>query len=117
MNPVLRFTIVACALIVLLFVMHRLRTSKINTSDSLFWLFLCVCLLIIAIFPGIAYFFSNLFGFQSPSNLIFVAVIGLLLIREFSIQNELSELRSKITQLSQEVALNNRHDQNNEADS
>lgn len=105
MNPVLRGAMVTCALLMLVFVTRKLRKAQFDTADSLFWLFLSACLLAIAVFPCIAYFFSNLLGIQSPSNFVFLAVIGLLMIREFSIQVELSQLRRKTTALAQEIAL------------
>ncbi len=108
MNPVLRGALVICAFIMLIFVIHKLRKAQFDTSDSLFWLLLIGCLLIVAIFPQIAYLFSDLLGIQSPSNFIFLAVIGLLAIREFTIQVQLAQLRRKMTALAQETALRTR---------
>lgn len=105
MNSILRGALIICALLMLVFVTRKVRKSQFDTADSLFWLFLSGCLLIVAIFPGIAYFFSNLFGIQSPSNFVFLAVIGLLMIREFTIQAQLSQLRRKTATLAQEIAL------------
>lgn len=105
MNPILRGALVLCALLMLVFVIRKLRKAQFDTSDSLFWLLLIGCLLIVAIFPQIAYFFSDLFGIQSPSNFIFLAVIGLLTIREFTIQVQLAQLRREISTLVQESAL------------
>lgn len=105
MNSILRGALIICALLMLVFVTRKVRKSQFDTADSLFWLFLSGCLLIVAIFPGIAYFFSNLLGIQSPSNFVFLAVIGLLMIREFTIQAQLSQLRRKTATLAQEIAL------------
>lgn len=105
MNPVLRGALVLCAFLMLIFVIRKLRKAQFDTSDSLFWLLLIGCLFIVAIFPQIAYFFSDLFGIQSPSNFIFLAVIGLLTIREFTIQAQLAQLRRKMCALAQENAL------------
>lgn len=105
MNSVLRGAMVICALLMLIFVTRKVRKSQFDTADSLFWLFVSGCLLIVAIFPGIAYFFSNLLGIQSPSNFVFLAVIGLLMIREFTIQAQLAQLRRKTVTLAQDVAL------------
>ena len=105
MNSILRGVLIICALLMLVFVTRKVRKSQFDTADSLFWLFLSGCLLIVAIFPGIAYFFSNLLGIQSPSNFVFLAVIGLLMIREFTIQAQLSQLRRKTATLAQEIAL------------
>lgn len=105
MNSILRGALIICALLMLVFVTRKVRKSQFDTADSLFWLFLSGCLLIVAIFPGTAYFFSNLLGIQSPSNFVFLAVIGLLMIREFTIQAQLSQLRRKTATLAQEIAL------------
>lgn len=105
MNSILRGALIICALLMLVFVTRKVRKSQFDTADSLFWLFLSGCLLIVAVFPGIAYFFSNLLGIQSPSNFVFLAVIGLLMIREFTIQAQLSQLRRKTATLAQEIAL------------
>lgn len=105
MNSILRGALIIFALLMLVFVTRKVRKSQFDTADSLFWLFLSGCLLIVAIFPGIAYFFSNLLGIQSPSNFVFLAVIGLLMIREFTIQAQLSQLRRKTATLAQEIAL------------
>ena len=105
MNSILRGALIICALLMLVFVTRKVRKSQFDTADSLFWLFLSGCLLIVAIFPGIAYFFSNLLGIQSTSNSVFLAVIGLLMIREFTIQAQLSQLRRKTATLAQEIAL------------
>lgn len=72
---------------------------------SLFWLFLSGCLLAVALFPNIAYFFSKLLDIQSPSIFIFLTVITLLMIREFTIQVQLTQLRRKLAALAQEIAL------------
>lgn len=106
MNPVLRLALVASALVVLLFVTRKIRKAQFSTADCSFWLLMSVCLLLVAMFPSIAYYFSRLLGIQSPANFIFLAVIALLLVREFTIQVQLTQLRSKVSKLCQEIALN-----------
>ena len=106
MNPVLRLALVASALVVLLFVTRKIRKAQFARQ-----------LHILAAYerlpafsryvPGHCISFSSLLGIQSPSNFIFLAVIALLLFREFTIQVQLSQLRSKVTRLCQEIALHN----------
>lgn len=105
MSGVLRIFLVACAVVVFAFVARQVKRARFNAGDSLFWLLLSAGLIIVAIFPNIAYFFSGLLGFQSPSNFVFLVIIALLLAREFSQQEELVTLRRKVTSLVQEVAL------------
>lgn len=105
MSPTFRICLVISAFLVILFVTRTIKKVQFSIGDSLFWLFLSICLLILAIFPGIAYFFSDALGIQSPSNFIFLSVIALLLVRELTIQAQVSQLKSKITSLAQEMAI------------
>lgn len=102
----LRLCLVICAAFLLLFVIRKIRNNQFSASDSLFWLALSFVLVLVAIFPGIAFFFSAVLGIQSPSNFVFLAVIALLLIREFSLQAKISKLEKKLVSLVQETALN-----------
>ncbi|RHF38700.1 DUF2304 domain-containing protein [Collinsella intestinalis] len=105
MGPVLRIALVLSAFTVLLFVVRKLKTSQFQNSDSMYWLFLSACLLFSALFPKAIYTLSGLLGIQSPSNFVFLAVIAMLLVREFTIQVQLTQLRTKVTLLAQEIAL------------
>ena len=52
-----------------------------------------------------AFVLSDLFGFQSPSNFVFLAIVAILLIKEFTASVEIAKLKSKVTYLVQEIAL------------
>lgn len=106
MSIVLRIALILGALFALSIVVRKVRKSKIRIADSVYWVCAAVLLLILAIFPGIAYFFSDLLGFLSPSNFVFLVVIALMLLKLFNLACEVSRLNDKVEQLSQEVALN-----------
>lgn len=106
MSIVLRIALILGALFALSIVVRKVRKSKIRIADSVYWVCAAVLLLILAIFPGIAYFFSDLLGFLSPSNFVFLVVIALMLLKLFNLACEVSRLTDKVEQLSQEVALN-----------
>ncbi len=99
------------ALLILLVVLRKIRRSEVKISDSLFWFFFVIALFILALFPEIAYFFTDLLGVESPANLVFLCVIAVLLIREFISTIEISQLRSKITLIAQEEALSKLEDE------
>ena len=63
-------------------------------------------LLILAIFPGIAYWAANLLGFMSPINFVYVVIIFLLLAKQFfmSIRKKASSKRLRIKVLTGQVA-------------
>ena len=57
-------------------------------------------------FPGIAYWASNLLGFQSPINFVYVVIIFLLLAKLFLLSIRVSQLDSRLRILTEQVALN-----------
>lgn len=105
MSAMLRVFLVVCAVIVLAFVVRKIKKSQLSATGSIYWLLLSLGLVVIAVFPQIAFFFSDLLGFQSASNFVFLAVIALLLIRQFSLQGQITQLQTKLTALVQEIAL------------
>ena len=105
MSLLLRIVLIAVSVLTLLFVLVKIRKAQFSISDTLFWLFFCVFLLVIGIFPQIPSFFANLLGFQAPSNLVFVSIIFLLLIKLFLISVKLARLEDKLSRLVSRQAL------------
>lgn len=66
------------------YILRRVRQAKVQIEDTIFWLLFSAALLILAIFPGIAYWAANLLGFMSPINFVYVVIIFLLLAKQFS---------------------------------
>ena len=97
--------LVVGAALKLAFVILKVRKSEIKTSDTVFWFLFVACLLVLAVFPQIAYWLADVFDVQSPSNLVFLVIVAILLIREFTASVEIAKLRSKVTYLVQEIAL------------
>lgn len=105
MSLTLRILCVAGAALTFVGITQQVKKSKIKIEDSLFWVLLSGLLLLIAVFPQVAHFFSHLFGFQATSNFIFLAVIAILLVKEFGNTMQLSQLKHRVNELAQEVAL------------
>ena len=105
MNIPLRASLIVCSLVVCFFVMRRVRKSSLEISDSVFWLLIAAALLVVAVFPQLAYWVSSLLGFDAPSNFIFFCGIIVLLIRTFAQDRKIAVLKKKLTALVQEEAL------------
>ena len=105
MSLVLRLILIGVSLLTLIFVLVKIRKSHFTISDTLFWLFFCLDLLVIGIFPQIPAFFAGLLGFQAPSNLVFVGIIFLLLVKMFLMSVKLSRLEDKLSRLVSRQAL------------
>lgn len=105
MSEVLRVFLIIAAIVVLVFVVKKIKRSKIQVTDSVFWFLFAGSFVLLAFVPQVASVFSMALGFEAPSNFIFFYVIGVLMIREFSMTEKVSQLRSKLDTLVQEMAL------------
>ena len=88
------------------YILRRVRHAKVQLEATIIWLLFSAALLILAIFPGIAYWAANLLGFMSPINFVYVVIIFLLLAKQFFMSIKLSQLDSKVRILTEQVALN-----------
>ena len=92
-QPIIRVCLVLGSLITATYILRRVRLAKVQIEDTIFWLLFSGILLILAIFPGIAYWAAYLLGFQSPINFVYIVIIFLLLAKQFfmSIQGLLTQ--------------------------
>lgn len=105
MTGPLRAVLIVCAFLVLYFIIRKIKKAQIQVLDSVFWLFFSLSLVLLAVFPGIAVSVSRLLGFMAPSNFVFVYVIAILVMRDFSNTVKVAKLREKVNELIQEIAL------------
>ena len=105
MTITLRIFLVIAAFLVLLFIKNKIKSSKLEVSDSIFWLVFAFLLLINAIFPQLASWAAHHCGVDSTSNFVFLCVIGILVIKCFSLTVNLSIQKARLTKLIEHVAL------------
>lgn len=111
MSPVLRVILIIGSLLTVLLMLTRIRKASIQIKDSIFWILFSVCLLILSIFPQIAAWASNLLGILSPINFVYLFMIFILLVHQFFSSVRISQMDSKIKQLTQQVALQEKENQ------
>lgn len=105
MSNTLRWLLIVASILILYWILHKIRKAKVKMEDTIFWIFFSAIIIILAIFPQIAYGLSNYIGIMSPANLIFLVIICTLVIKIFSLSISVSLLEEKITILSAEVAI------------
>lgn len=105
MNLAFRVFLILGAICALALILKKIRKAEIKIADSTFWFLFAASLVLLAVFPQIAFFFSDLFAIESPANFVFLYVVAVLLIREFTSTVEISKLRNKLASLVQEEAL------------
>lgn len=86
-------------------IMRKIRRSEVTIADSTFWFLFALSLVLMGVFRGIPFFFADLFEIESPANFVFAYVIAVLVIREFYTTVEVSQLRAKLRNLTQNEAL------------
>lgn len=109
MTTVLRVVLIVVSIIVVLFVMRKIRKAQLNIDDSFFWILFSLILLVISIFPQIAMWASGLLGIESPANFVFLFMIFMVLVKLFQLAIDLSVLKHRLNRLAQKSSLN-RHD-------
>lgn len=106
MTMMLRAVLIAGSLLTTALIIRKIRQSKAQIEDSVFWVFVSAILIIFSIFPKTADILSRLAGTYSTSNFIFLFIIFLLLVKVFSLTLRVSQLESKQRELVQRIALN-----------
>lgn len=104
MSIELRIILIIVCVLVLLYVLKKIRQSKMNIIDSIFWIVFVLILMIISIFPQIAYALSALLGIQTPINFILLVIIGLLLLKVFLMSVRISQIQDKMKNMAQKIA-------------
>jgi hypothetical protein len=105
MSIALRALLIIGALVTLLFMLLRVRAAKVQIRDSIPWILWALLLLALSIFPNIAIRLAFYLEVASPINVVFLVIIFLLLVKQFSDSLRISRLDTKIQQLAQRIAL------------
>lgn len=105
MSIVFRIILVLVSLVTSLYMMKKIKQSKVQIEDSIFWIFFSAVLIIISIFPQIPDFFAKVVGIYSTVNFVFLVIIFVVLAKIFYMSIHISQLDHKIKELTQEIAL------------
>ena len=105
MSIVLRVVLIIVAVLSCIFVLQKIRKAQIRIEDTLFWLVVSAGVLVLGIFPEIAYFLSDMLGIMSPVNFVFLVFIFILLFKVFILTVQISQLQEKVKNLAQNVAI------------
>ena len=101
----LRIALVVGALATMVYFFWQIRKNRLQIGYAVSWSIFSLTLVMVAIFPGIVVFFADQLGVVSPANLLYLVVLFVLIIKQFSVTIKLSKLNQQITELTQMVAL------------
>ena len=111
MNKGLIIILIVACLLTAFFVFKKIKKSQFKIGDTLFWLFFCLFLLCMSIFPNVIAAISAFLGFEAASNFVFVAIIFLLLTKTFSLDLRAAKLEDKLTKLAQTYAIDKKENE------
>lgn len=113
MSLTLRIVLIVGSVLAFLFILRKIRKCQLEISDSIFWFVFATALIVIAVFPQLVIYPAEWIGFDSPANFLFLAIIFIMLVKQFMMTLQLGLLKSKLKTLAQAEALETevkRHD-------
>ena len=111
MSSILRIILILSAILLFLYMIKKIRQAKMKIEHTIFWLIFSAILIVIGIFPQIAYILSEWMGFQSPVNFVFLMIIFILIVKNFLATLQISHLENKLDSLVQRVAIDKKIDE------
>ena len=101
----LRIFLIVGSLFTLFYFIRKIRKSKLKINHAIFWMVFGLFLLFLSVIPGSIFGIASFLGFQSPVNLVYVVVIFLLVLKQFTDTVKLSRLSEQVASLTQAVAI------------
>lgn len=114
MSAILRVFIIIGAFCLLIYMLKKIRQSKLKIEYTIFWILFSLALVLIGIFPKVFYFISRIIGFQAPINMIFLVIIFVLIVKLFLTSMQISKLENKVDSLTQQIAIDRKIDKEKE---
>lgn len=105
MSLCIRILLIVGAITVLVFMLRKIRQSKLKIEYILFWITFSVILVFMGLFPQVISWISELLGFQAPINLAYLVIILVLIIKLFFNTIQISALENKVENLTQQLAI------------
>lgn len=105
MTPVFRIVLILVSLGTFGIVIQKIRHSRMQIEDAVFWVLLCIMFILFAIFPAVPDFLAKSLGIYSTPNFLFLFMIFILVLKIFSLSMHISALEGRLRKFVQEEAL------------
>ncbi len=96
---------IVLALLIVTIIVRSVNRKKLRIQYSFAWLVIAAALLAVAFFPGIVVWLCGITGIETPSNLIYLFGILILLLISFYQTALLSKQADRITRLTQVLSI------------
>ncbi|MCR4787432.1 MAG: DUF2304 domain-containing protein [Lachnospiraceae bacterium] len=101
----LRIALLLAAAMAAVFIIYRIRRSKVRLQDTIFWIVTVVILAVMGLFPSVSFWAARTLGIQSPANFVYLMMIALLFEKLLTLSILNSQNEEKYVELAAELAL------------
>lgn len=105
MSLELRIGLVVISTLFFIYIVKSVRKNKLRNDYAMGWIILALGLLVLSIFPKLAYFFGGIFNVMSISNIVFAGTIFMSISLSYILFTKVSKLEEKQKDLIQEIAI------------
>ncbi|MCI8741161.1 MAG: DUF2304 domain-containing protein [Lachnospiraceae bacterium] len=105
MTMKLRIALILVSLATFCLIIRKICQSKVQIESAIFWILLAMVLVVYSIFPQVADFCAGLLGIYATTNFLFLFAIFVLIVKVFLMTIHISQLESKVKELVQLMAL------------
>lgn len=107
MSLELRIVLLLGSILMLVYMVKKVKKSKIQIEYTVFWIVFGIFLILIGAVPQIVYIAARVLKVESPANLVLAFIILVLALKIFLMTIEMSQLEIKVKELVEEIALKN----------
>lgn len=105
MSLTLQIILIILTALLFIILIKNVKKGKLRTDYALGWIICSLAMVILSIFPQIAYFAAKLIGVISTANMVFAAIIFMLIILVYVLFSKVSVLEEKQKNLIQYIAI------------
>lgn len=105
MSLTLQICLILMSVILFLILIKNVKRGKMRSDYAMGWIICSILLIIVSIFPQIAYLGAKLLGVISTANIVFAFMIFMLIILVYVLFTKVSILEEKQKNLIQELAI------------
>ena len=105
MSITLRLGLIVLSTLFFISIIKSVRKNKLRSDYAMGWIVLSLGLVLLSVFPQLAFWVGGLFKVISISNIVFAAVIFMLIVLSYILFTKVSLLEEKQKDLIQEIAI------------
>ena len=105
MSDTLRIILLITSVISVIYIVLKLKNSKLQLMDALYWIIVAIALCLFGLFPSIPINMSKKIGVQSPANFVFLIMLFIVLLRCFLLSMRVSKIEAQFKELVEELSV------------